>query len=869
MRILPNIPKQAVELSGATDALGWFRRVSYFERYLLKCIWVLIPALLLVSALEVRAQQVIPDPVRPVRVMQEVPWAVSTSGWRSSMRPVRTLWDQMTGTYYMDLVAFFDVLDFQTEIDGRIVRSKGGGGVYEIDFERETALFSVNGIVEYEVEFSEGGAIHNGSDFLLTLPNIKNVLPPDAIEYDEATLTVKLSRWVFASDSSPFRLHSIPPVQYGGPLLYGRNRKLLGNMQLGYRMSRYQRLENGVNYNGSAQIQASVLGGRIYANGTLRSDAAADEVLLNLRSANYLLDFPNLPVIRRLEVGRNYLYQWPVRKQFEGFRLSNLPLSTRNMQHESEIKGVTEPNALVSVSIDGVVVDRVQADSRGRYVLLVPAHYGTSRAQIEISPLGGGAPTIETRYLFIPEDLAPPGVAYWDLRGGRDPENHSTLAHGRMRYGISKRFSASGGFVLADSLYSGILGMTTNLWGFLNVGWEISYPETSGRVTLSMVRGNLRVRGEAEVADKPGFSFYRRRFQGQIGTGLQFGSIFLNGSAVESFAGNESLNLNVSGMMRLSNQMNLLFTGGTSSTRSSFTGASRLSAHWKGTLTRYQSIGRIYGRVGFQGDGGRYESIDFAGITAYSSYQGVSLGVRFGYDLAASSVSASLNLRLDAPWASFNSYSSLDPINPYHRQSMYGTVELGRGVQFSRKAHAFSSVIIRAFLDSDRDGRWDEGEQPYSGLSIDVAKARVGYTKDGNVKADFLVPSSQYEVFIDPNSIKEPELVLSTGNRFSFLSDPGETKYIDIPIYRDTIIEGTIQDLPLSASSLAVVVFYRGEKEVSRAAVSQQGRFTSLLSPGAYRVGVIDLLEQEDLQPFSQDLTVESGSIQYVQIQPN
>ena len=120
-------------------------------------IWVLIFALILVSALEVRAQRVIPDPVRPVRVMQEVPWAVSTSGWSSSMQPVRTLWDQMTETYYMDLVAFFDVVDFQTEIDGEIVRSKGGDGVYEIDFEREIAVFSVDGIVEYEVEFSEGG----------------------------------------------------------------------------------------------------------------------------------------------------------------------------------------------------------------------------------------------------------------------------------------------------------------------------------------------------------------------------------------------------------------------------------------------------------------------------------------------------------------------------------------------------------------------------------------------------------------------------------------------------------------------------------------------------------------------------------------
>lgn len=785
------------------------------------------------------------------------------------MQPVRTFWDQATEHYYLDVVAFFDILGFQTEIDGRIIRSRGIGGVYEIDFEQEVASFSIDGIVENEMDFSEGGAIHNGEEFLLTLPNIKNILPPDALEYDPATLTIVLSRWIFASSSSPFRLHSIPPVQYGGPLLYGRNRRLLGGMQLGYRLSRLQRLEQDVVYNGSAQIQASMLGGRIYANGTLRSDAAADEILLNLRSASYLLDFPNSPLIRRIESGRNYLSQWPTRKQFEGVRLSNLPLSTRNMQHESEIKGVTEPNALVSVSVDGVVVDRVKADGSGRYVLLVPTYYGTSKAQIEISPLGGGASTTETRHLFIPEDLTPPGVMYWDLRGGRDPDDHSMLAHGRVRYGISKRFSASGGFVVADSLYSNILGITTNLWGFLNIGGEISYPETSGRAILSMVKGNLRIRGEAELAEKPGFVFYRRRFHGQIGTATRFGSIFLNGSAVESFAGSQSMNLNVSGMMRLPNRMNLLFTGGALSTGSSFINSTRVSTHWKSTLTRHQSIGRVYGRVGFQGDGGQYETVDFAGITAYASYRGASLGMRFGYDFPASAVSVSVNLRMDAPWVSVNSHSSLDPVNPYQRQSVYGSVELGRRVHFSRKVSTFSSAVFRAFLDSDRDGRWDEGEQPYSGLSINVAKARVRYTKDGYVMADFLVPSTQYEVSIDPNSIKGADLVLSTGNRFGFVSDPGETKYINIPIYQDTIIEGTVEDLPLSSPTLAVIVIYQEQEEVSRAAVSQQGKFTSILSPGTYRIEVIDLLEQEDLGSFVKDLTVESGGVQHVQIQPN
>jgi len=87
---------------------------------------------------------------------------------------------------------------------------------------------------------------------------------------------------------------------------------------------------------------------------------------------------------------------------------------------------VAGPNAVVSALVGGVVAGRVQSDGQGRYRLTVPAHYGTSRAELEIVPAGGRPLTLQTRYLLITEDLLPAGNLYWDLQSRREQFDRST-----------------------------------------------------------------------------------------------------------------------------------------------------------------------------------------------------------------------------------------------------------------------------------------------------------------------------------------------------------------------------------------------------------------------------------------------------------
>ncbi len=649
---------------------------------------------------------------------------------------------------------------------------------------------------------------------LLSLPNLRKVLPRGALAFDEAMLTVMPSAAAFGRQRAPFRLDRPAAVQHAhGPLLYGRTRKFIGGTQLSYRMTRSQRPAGEANYNGFLQLGASALGGHVSAAGTL-SRTGDRPATAAVRSLGYVLDFPGTPALTRADIGRSSTYQWPVRQSYDGIRLGNLPLSTRHLQHPAEIKGVTEPHALAIASVDGVVVDQAQADGQGRYVLQVPVRYGTSHAEVEISP-------------------------------------------------------ARGGLAYADSLYTATLGATRNLWGFLSAGAEASYPEAAGRATLRLFRGHWRINAKMELAEKPGLTHYRRRLQGQIGASLSRISLHVNAGQYASFAGGSTLNANASGTLRLNRGTTLLLSAGRTAARSAPGSQSAPRLQWKSVLTRYLSLGRLRTRTGLQGEGGRYGNVDFAGLTANANLRNVSFGTRIGYDFAAGRLSASLTLRMDAPWMSFNSHSELDPHNPHHRQSVYGAMELGHGIRFTRQPRTYSSAVLRAFIDLNRNSRMEPNEPLLPELELEVLRARVSRQEDGSANAGYLLPSTRYEVVIDPGSIKAPNLVLATGTIFSFVSDPGETKRIDIPVYRNTAVEGAIEDLPLDPPTRAVVVFFQEADEVAQAAVSPQRTFTAVLAPGTYRMEVHDVLTRKELPAFTRTVEVLQAERQTLTVQPN
>ncbi len=813
-----------------------------------------------------------------LRVIQESPWVASPMSVASlSMRPIQAYWDPQREDYFIDLVSFFEEMHASVEIQNVMVRAVLQGTSYEIDFGQGTVTQRLGASIQRSDSLDADGYFYAGGfdtgdfdigeGFLLTPRNLQKVFSEGILSYDRTKLLIRLSQELFTESVSTFRARSLSPTLGLGPTLYGRDRSVLGGIQIGYRLNRIQRPGNTVDYAGFFNGRASALWGQVRAEGSV-TYADDNQIRTSFGQLNYLLDIPRSSYVTQIGVGRTRMNRWPVRQNYEGMWMSNRPLSTRHQQSEAEITGIAEPNALVSALVGGVVADRVQADGLGRYRLTIPAYYGTSRAELEIVPQGGGTPTRETRYLFITEDLAPARTLYWDLQGGRDRYDLTPYGHAQLSYGLSSSLTARSSYTRADTVQIATLGLITNFIPSMVISAEVAYPDSAARATLQFFRNQFQFQAEAAIfASESAFAFYKQRFTGRVGWNSRRLSVFLYGSRFESFRGSETMQLDGSGTVRLSRRTNLVVAGGPRITRPRPGDPTDSRIHWRGSLTRYVTPGAVRGRVGFQGHGGQYESVDFAGITLYASYRSISFGARVGYDFPAQGINTSLSIRMNAPWVSFSNQSSFEADNPYNQQNLYGSVMLGREFRFSRHPQVWSSAQLRPFIDRNRDGHRGPGEVLLDGLDINVVRARTEPIESGGVQADFLAPSTLYQVVIDPRSIRGPELDLPTGTSFSFISDPGAVKHIDIPVHENTVVEGSIENLPLSSPTLAVVVFYRGGEEVARSAVSQQGRFTVLLAPGPYRLEIQDLLGNEDLSTYTQTLNVEIVDTQRLEIQ--
>lgn len=167
----------------------------------------------------------------------------------------------------------------------------------------------------------------------------------------------------------------------------------------------------------------------------------------------------------------------------------------------------------MSALVVGVVAGRVQADWQGRYRLTVPAHYGTSRAELEIVPAGGRPLTRQTRNLLITEDLLPAGTLYWDLQAGRERFDWSTCGylptygHVRTNYGLSRNLTTLGSYTRVDTLQTTTLSLVINIAGAAMFSAEAADPSPDVRATVRLFLDRFQLQGEAAIAAESGLNY--------------------------------------------------------------------------------------------------------------------------------------------------------------------------------------------------------------------------------------------------------------------------------------------------------------------------------------------------------------------------
>ena len=655
------------------------------------------------------------------------------------------------------------------------------------------------------------------------------------------------------------------------PLLYGRSRPIFGSSRVDYRLTRTQWQQFDPAYHGFLRTYTAALRGRIMTESVLSEQQGS--VKMDLRTASYLLDFPDSEVLTEVEAGRLNYYGWPLQSSFEGIRLGNLPVADRYVQRETLLRGVGDPGAVVAASVGGVVVDRVYADQDGNYVLRVPVYYGSSKVQVDVSPIGGGPSISRLHTLYVSQDMPPPGKLYWQAHAGRETTGENEiLGLAEVQYGLTPNLAARVAYLHSGTPMAGFI--TT--WKGLSLDSEVALPLDAARIRLWASGSRLRLRAEAAVSENSVWSYYRRHFNGYLGWRFGRGTFFLQGTRATTFNDYTSTNLVGSATMRLSPTTSALLTAGAAKYQASeFAAAQPWHLRWSLSVNR--SITRGI-RAGVNGEGGVENDVDFLNGIVYGSWRGLLVGVGSNRN---QELTLTMNLHFDLPWVSFSNHVSKAAGLPVsHNQSVYGSMELGAAPRATAQAQARTGAVLQAFLDSDRDGRRDSDESYLEDVDIHVGRVRTRpiyhervhsgpedvdlhvdtgaapETGRVGVRADLLVPHQYYDVTVDARSLRNPRFVLKTGEQFSFVADPGQTKRIDIPVETNTIIDGAFEALPSYSAARLIVIFAQSDGEVARAEVSQEGYFSALLAPGIYQVRLQDLYSRVDFGGYMQQLEV-------------
>lgn len=805
-----------------------------FNRYRLTCAIAVLAAGIIAPG--VQAQET------PVRFVQETPWTVSALGISDKVLPVAAFWEPEEEKYYMALTDYLEILDYRVVADS--LRIEGLREISRIGVDMVTGTIT-RGPDAIRLDSTE--YFVSSDRFYISFGGLQQIFEPGALQIDHARLHIthaQVLRRPHVEDS---------------PLLFGRSRSILGSTHLDYRVTRTQWLAYSPMYHGFVRSHTNALGGRLLGEGLIQH--ADSTIKVDIRSLSYLLDFPRSEVLTQIEAGRLNYYGWPRQANYEGLRLSNLPVADRARQRETLINGVAEPGAVVSASVGGVHVDRVYADQDGRYSLRIPAYYGSSQAQVEIAPVGGGPIRRRIHDLYISQDLPPPGKLYWDARVGRELKRQDDLlVFAEARYGLAPTLSVRAAYAQPGAP---MVGVTKN-WGGVSVDAEASMFLEAARTRLWAQHRRLRLQAEAAYSEMEDWSHYRRYFSGYLGWHFVRGSLFIQALRSTMFADDtRHTSFTGSGTFRLSRSMYALFTAGQSRLQWALQKDNPWQTRWSGTVTR--TLGRG-ARLGLHGEGGVIRDVDFVGITMHGAWRWASLGIRVGY---SEEFAASFTLRFDTPWTTITNRSAVGGgSTESHSQSIYGSMALGRAPQLMRQTQARSSAVLQAFLDADRNGRKDRNEEYLDGIDILVDHAHVQRVGASSVRADMLVPHQYYQVKVDPRSLKHPRLVLATGDRFSFMADPGQAKRIDIPVEKRTILEGMLTELPHFSAARIIVHIFEVDSKVASYEVSQEGLFSGRLAPGSYRVELTDLLGRVELGHWAQQIDVLNQPEQVLRLSP-
>ena len=567
------------------------------------------------------------------------------------------------------------------------------------------------------------------------------------------------------------------------------------------------------------------------------------------KQQQYMWRFVNneRPYLRQVMAGK--IYSQVTSSVFDpivGVQFTNTPTTYRRSFGAYTLSNITEPNWLVELYVNNVLVDYMKADASGLYKFEVPLVYGNSAIKLKFYGLWGEE-RVQEENVSIPFNFLPVKEFEYTLSAGVvENSQRSRFSRGNFNYGLSRRITIGGGVEYLSSVMSG------NAMPFLNSSLRLmSGLLLSAEYTFGVrAKGLLSYRLPSNLQFEVNYTKYDKGQKAIIYNYLEERkatiSIPIKG---KNFAAYSRFTVNQIVLPKLKNtNAEMLWSGSVYGVSTNFTTYGIFSDLsnpyvYSNLSLSFRLPSRLVLTPQTQYDYNSKSLIAFKTNIEKPLFKKGFLNMSYEQNFRSHTRSIELGFRYDLSFTQ----TGLSIRNTDHQttvvESARGSLLYDRKTRYvgtnNRTSVGKGAITILPFLDVNGNGRHDPGEPKAAGLQFRINGGTiVRNDKDTTIRVLDLTPYTSYLLELDKNSFDNISWQMQALT-IKVMIDPNMFKTIEVPISVMGEASGTVFSGSKGQERI-LVCFYRNDTTlVARTLTESDGYYSYLgLKPGKYTVGI-------------------------------
>ena len=755
-------------------------------------------------------------------------------------------------TAYLPLLELLSMLQINHNIDFEKKKISGflntsENDFYEIDFKNLTAKHNTR-----VIDLTKNDFIESELEYYLKPEKITEILGLN-LSVDFRKLSIKIN-----STNTPLYKRLINEKELSVtkntnnyklyPLLYNRERHIFKGIFTDYNFNaNYIKNQNPI-YSYQIGFGTELFGGDAEL---FHSQSSLEKSFnYNQLEARWQYAFINNRNISSITLGNNYA-DGIQSYEYRGIKLSNKPLEDRKIFGKHKIEDFIEPNWTVEIYKNNQLIDIAKSDDEGKFSFYLPFAYGTTLIELHLFGPNGEFKIIRKMYQ-IPINQVPKGSLDYSLNLGALVSNNEKIFQGKASYGISDWLTTSlASDVFIDDIFnSSIYNITSaRIFDGNIIDLKIA-PNALAGININSLFPNLASINIGAVIYDKNAKLNPGKIQNEINASL-FYPLYLGDNALSFLVRGRKLEYKNSSRLDFSARTYLTFNNFTPSIELKYfnyeSKARSLESTFLNMRLTYSFLfplnfisGNIFdARLTYNTNTESLESLNLTFSTTLFRELRVQLSHTTNFNSSFSNTQ--LRIIYDLPFLRSNTTLS----DSYFSQTISGSVSYLKNMnelEFNnRQIVGKSAAAFRFYLDENNNNVFDENEIKIPNMDIEINT--VGNKKkraDGTILINELDTYANYQAkLIERNNINPQWQPVY--KKFSFITDPDNYKYIDIPFYEAAEISGSVNKKlngrVIPVNGIKVILENKKTNKTKTLRTLSDGTFYLYgLQPGKYKI---------------------------------